>query len=105
MMTSIFQRAADLVNRGWVQNHEAIDSERNVVRATNKNAVCFCAEGAIRRALHDVGIRDQSAVYSLWRTAANAVHSKNLAHWNDASHRGKNEVVALLRGCAESVRS
>lgn len=52
----IIERAKSLISSGWTQDCFARDKDGQSIDYTNSDAVCFCAEGALHRASHDMKI-------------------------------------------------
>ncbi len=116
--SEVLLAAAELVEQGWTQDAFARDIEGNAqfdVCATG--ACCFCADGAIRRALNYVYISatdDDEEMLGLAIAALDRVidpeatemqHNKPFGRvhtWNDAPGRTQAEVVAKLREAAEN---
>lgn len=89
-------RAADLIEeRGWCQNHSAIDAAG--VECVYPEAVAFCAGGAINY------VADIETYYTACDLLDKAVGMGDLGYitWNDDPERTKAEVVARLREAAE----
>jgi hypothetical protein len=49
----VFQDAAALVEDGWTQGHMARDADGDMADALGDRATCWCALGALYRALRD----------------------------------------------------
>ena len=57
-MSAVFDRAADLIKRGWAHSAMARDLNGNSVDALGQRASHYCAVGALRRALAEAGSED-----------------------------------------------
>lgn len=97
----IRRRAADLLEEfGWCQGAFARDPSGSPYFARDKEAVAFCARGALIRAGLALGLA------SNWADLAQAQITEQISaaifcrldEWNDDPGRTKAEVVALLRG-------
>lgn len=97
----IFERAAQLVERGWCQGNSATLTSGTPARWEDPAASCFCAAGATMRALWEAGWwcpETQSAAMTMLQRKV-TIASKTIApmKWNDAPERTKEEVAAMLR--------
>jgi hypothetical protein len=51
----VWERAIEIMNAGWTQNAMARDARGEVAPIQSKEAVAFCAYGALIRAAHEIG--------------------------------------------------
>lgn len=97
----IFERAAELVEAGWCQETSAKNATGGAVRWDAEQAVCFCAAGAISRALEDTSgwsqIKYSQAIAWMQETLKGAGVLSGIPKWNDAAERTQDEVAAMLR--------
>jgi len=80
----------------WTQRVYARDLDGNPMGVKSPSAVCFCADGAIRKAYIENGELLQLQLLKL------RVHLRESGHvsipgWNDAPNRTYEEVVETLR--------
>lgn len=78
------------------------------IRPTDPAACSFCVQGALIRQVYDLG-PDHQEFFVFERARENVserlkrilrsreTYTKNVAQWNDAKHRKKKEVIALLK--------
>lgn len=90
--------AAKLVERGWCQG---------VHKKHTPKGARYCLSGAINEAVDELETPPFQARCELRDRARKAVTAaigaRTLFHWNDALERTQAEVVAALRGAAESI--
>lgn len=99
---AIFERAADLCERGWTQGALARDASGNECPPGSKDAVCWCLEGAIEAA---AGRADRWVAFDAFIEHGYYGYTEDAPHdWNDAEERTQAEVVASLRAAAASLR-
>lgn len=101
----IFERAAQLVERGWCQGVSARDAAGNPVRWDGSDAASFCLLAAVCRALWDAGwwcVDTQSgAITLLMKKLGGASPQK----WNDdPDRRSAVEIATVLRSKVEVVK-
>jgi hypothetical protein len=92
----VFQDAAALVEDGWTQGHMARDADGDMADALGDRATCWCALGALYRAVGDDGDLFRNVSVTLARQIGTAVPI-----WNDAPDRTQAEVIAALRRAAQ----
>lgn len=103
-VSEVLFAAADLIEPegAWTQGCSARDAQGNQTSATRKQAVCWCAAGAI---WHEVGDHSSftadAATDELEQTLGGMIP---VGTWNDAPDRTQAEVVAKLREAAEKAR-
>lgn len=96
--------AADLIEPegAWCQRNYARDEYRHPVDVMSPHAVCFCANGAIKRTANGNAAETIS-------TFRRFVHHKfghqyfETTNWNDAPKRTQKQVVYALRECADEL--
>lgn len=90
-----------LIEKGWTQKAGAHDAHGNSVSIGSPDAACFCLYGAIGAAIG--GKRPQEdprmneACDALDWELRGLGYSYSFISWNDAPHRTKEEVLALIR--------
>lgn len=92
-------RAADLVERGWLQHEFACDRLGLPVRPTSPDACAWCLTGALGRAFDDLGIvhwRQSNAVFFEIGRFLPAVPEE----WNDEFERTQADVADALHAAA-----
>lgn len=98
---AILNRAAKIIDRGWVRNKTAVDKNGKLVSAASKKAVAFCATGAIDRA--SVKLRKPSLYHSAYLTAGLAFPEGGIVYFNDHKAKTRRQVSARLRRAAKLV--
>jgi hypothetical protein len=88
--------AADLLEKGWAQGHDAETSDGESVELRSVRATCFCAAAAIERKCGDS--------YYAGLKLLEQVVGGGVVTWNDAPERTQAEVVAAVRKAAELAR-
>lgn len=99
----IFERAAQLVERGWAVGAFARAPAGNAVAFDAPDACSFCALGAAVRALQEAGwwcSETQSVLYAALNKAAGG----SIVKWNDAAEDSV-EVAAFLRSMPAGIVS
>jgi len=96
----ILRKAADLIEPEgkWTQGYYARNSSGDIRVATDSEAVCWCAIGAIRKVSHTTASREAIVVAQMLGFKG----SDELVNWNDAKGRTQAEVVAALRAAADA---
>lgn len=85
----VLQGARTRIERGWAQGAYATNAHGKPVSSNAPEARAWCLSGAIRV----VGGDQFSESYKLLQRCAS---TQVLCEWNDASHRTKEEVLAVL---------
>jgi len=106
-------RAAEVVETGWTQCELARDASGMECKPSDSTAVCWCAEGALRRVFRGSADQDAySVAFSRLHDAAAAKlraagrwHVAALAVWNDDEDRTADQVATMMRECAVALRS
>lgn len=100
------QTAADLraaakllVEKGWTQGYYAHDAAGNDTEANTKDAVCFCALGALARVR---GVSFPSDVDPMALALCRVIGTRDVDSWNDAPGRTAEEVIAALLAAADA---
>jgi len=90
----------------WTRGHYAASARGDMTVVTSCEAVCFCAVGAIRRAVWEDGDENianaKMAVGQLCRKVGLAGEI-TLVSWNDAKGRTHAEVLALFDKAIEAM--
>lgn len=100
-LAAIFDRAADIVARGWTQDSgPAVDfAGRDLLRVTDPAACRWCMVGAIDLAVIELGLGETDAYE---RACAHFGGDLAVIRFNDASGRTQGEVVDALRAAART---
>lgn len=92
------RKARALIEKGWTQEAWARAADGANVPFSSRSAVCFCAAGALNRALqvggHEWGLAEQS-----WQVLEDAIgvsSSSDVVKFNDAPERTQAEVLAAF---------
>ncbi|SRR6266446_27092 len=90
--------AKAIVQKGWVQEEDAVDKSGKSVSTGSKSAIRFCPGGAIDRVLpgHGVVIRNLKEVMRGY--FEKAARTSDIERWNDAPRRKKPEVIKAFVG-------
>lgn len=100
-VADVLERAADLIAKpgAWTQGYYGL-TDSGAYADTPRDAVCFCALGAIKAAQHavefDAEIDDAERFFRNF--------NGSITSWNDAPERTQAEVVAALRQAATAAR-
>lgn len=103
--SEVLAKAADLIEPegAWTQGALARCPNGWGVGARDPVAVCWCAKGAITKALTGDGSR------AIWGVASHHITGRldhgYLAMWNDKIHRKQTEVVTALRKASELAKA
>lgn len=87
---------------GWTQGRIALNEDGREVEEYDAGAVCFCAEGAIRRAGHEIwkiNMGDPKEIHGAVETALETIGdlADDLVHeWNDHPDRKISEVLDVF---------
>lgn len=94
---SKLKSARDLISQkgAWIQGTFARDKNGFDCEGIDPTAVCFCAMGAIDRAVGETNSFFNFA-WPLYRALDNAGFHNGISEWNDAPERTQEEVVALF---------
>ena len=88
---AVLRRGRDLVRKGWCQGAQALDDVGVAVKPASREAVRFCAYGAIQSSQ---GNTDDWTLDCAVTTMRLLIECRDLRAWND-EHR-KEEVVRLF---------
>ena len=96
----LYNKAADLVEKGWTKGTLARDSAGWPTYPSSNHAVSWCLEGALVAAVHatDTSWDRESTLIELTK---NLELKGYVSQWNDFPGRTKEQVVALLRDAAD----
>jgi hypothetical protein len=96
-VADVLERAADLIEPegAWTQHWSARTAEHRITTAMDRSAVCWCAGGAIVRAVGADNALSAAAYSALRSTLLSTV-----SDFNDAPERTQSDVVAKLREAA-----
>jgi hypothetical protein len=96
-MTTVLQiltKARDLIEKkGWTQNSNARNKNGKEVLEHNRNAVCFCASGAIWRA---GGRCWNQEIDDAEEILISCIRNQEIVEWNDQEGRTKKQVLAAF---------
>jgi hypothetical protein len=94
----VLRDVADLLEaKGWTQGHYARDTKGRVCAPWEPEVASFCVEGAILRCGDVLQLNAWRALYDWLK--------EEPADWNDSTFRTKEQVIAELRACADSLES
>lgn len=103
MTIQVCEKAAQLVDKGWVQGTNALDEAGRITDFFDPGAVRFCAVGAIARAARQVSdFEHYDRLIRLIRK--HELPDIFLIVWNDEPGRTKEEVRDLFLRVAERLR-
>lgn len=102
-----FEKAASLIEQGWIRNDYAADADGKPVMWRDPRACRFCAVGSIHKAFEDYaidapGIYPESIAHQVLSERRDDVSS--VIEFNDNRVRNRLPIVKLMRECAERVR-
>ena len=114
----VLERAAEYCEGGWCQSSNACDEQGKPCGATNIDATCWCASGAITCAMHRiVGTAAWTALWNGvdWHSGQALLRAileewpdssqyESIPTWNDKPERTQAEVVATLGVAAQELR-
>lgn len=89
-----------LIEKGWAQGFYARDAAGEVVSVEDPTACSFCAMGALVYVTQEAS-RETSR--SAFNAMERAVSDGNIARYNDAPERTKEEVLALFDKAKELI--
>ena len=92
----IYNKAADLIEKGWVQGELAKDKNGDSCSSHNKNATHWCLAGALN--LAGFGSISPSSYDNLISFLS---LDDPITIWNDDFNRTQEDVVGLLRDAAK----
>lgn len=99
----ILNAAAELIEPEgrWWRGDFAADASGAAVDECSPSAVCWCALGALTRAIGGLGAEQSWQLYQSARgLLIEHVGEDDISDWNDAPERTQAEVVAALREAA-----
>jgi hypothetical protein len=95
--SAVLLKAAALIQRtGLCKFHLAVDKSRHPVDEMSRQAVAYCALGALCRV--DEGMRSRA-----WNFLTREVG--NIPDWNNATRRTKRDVIAKMRAVARLAKA
>lgn len=100
----ILAKAADLIEPegAWTQHDWAKDSTGKRCAPIDKDAVCWCAEGAIRHVVWLHPDLEPGAVTYADAALIKAIRGQMIFRWNDFGRRRQATVVQALRDAAKA---
>ena len=98
--SEVYNKAADIVEKGWVQGAFAADEFGNEVSISSSKAVGWCMSGALAFVFGD-SIRRAFRSEDYENMVCYLKIGDSLSLWNDDQDRTKKEVVVFLRRAAE----
>ena len=96
--SQIYNRAANLIEKGWVQNVFAEDGDGKGTHPCRYDAESWCLSGALIAAVYL--IEGDHLSYCPNGLIEGLELTDDIIHWNDNIHRMKGQVVNLLRNAA-----
>lgn len=109
---AVLSHAADLLDKGWITGALARSDLGFVCHTTDKNATCFCAAGAIDRAVHDLKVYLHHSRNQIRTEASLALkdhlhmyHASPLCAWNDAPGRTKEDVTEAIKATVQDLQN
>ena len=93
--SKVYNKAADLVEKGWTQHASARDKHGNSCQVNSTSAVSWCVTGALNLAAWYI------PASSLKEIRNYIYYSRGMLDWNDDPNRTKEHVVKLLREAAK----
>lgn len=105
-VADILDGAAALVERGWCQNANARDANRDRVYINDPGACAWCASGGIMRAAIDLGWSGETFEFLTTdaRAELRAHIDAPVETWNDQDRQTSANVAATIRAAAAAVR-
>ncbi|MGI9337562.1 MAG: DUF6197 family protein [Gammaproteobacteria bacterium] len=106
VIIAVAEKAAALIKSGWTRGAEARDTRRQAVFASSADAKCFCAIGALLRAMTDCGAYDRNyhAYDEIRHRYADKIGAEIVTH-NDKVARHKSHVIAVFTAIAADIRT
>lgn len=109
---AVLERARDIIRtRGWTRNAIARDSTGMPVGPINFSACEWCLIGALQRAAYDLRAEgvdippwEVPLAFNAVRNATGVLLGGELAHWNDAPARTRDDVIDALDRAASLAR-
>ena len=92
-------KARDLIENGWTKGAMARKENREFCSETNRNAVCFCASGAIRRVTRCEENRRKLfdlLAEQLPQSSSMFGSESQVIDYNDDDNRRKKQIVRLF---------
>lgn len=96
---AVLLEAARIIERGWTQRATARDFAGREVEASSPAATCWCACGAIDRAIESLGLRDVPDLYEAATDLAGG--DQRIIRVNDTEGRTAGDIAAWLRHVAD----
>jgi len=101
------REARRLIKKGWTRRAFARDKWRHSVASDSPRAACFCAEGAINRAValaaDPCTVKDQAIIQL--KKHIPPYQPQNVVSWNDHPQRTKQEVVRVFTKAIQMLES
>lgn len=102
--------ARALIERGWCQKLDAMNTGGTEADPLSESATCFCINGALFRAARNRGDRDYIDLEPFLECAIGLDPSapyemSPVIDWNDAPERTQAEVIEAFRKAAELARA
>ena len=97
-VSKIYNKAADLIKKGWVQKSFAESSDGKRTHPCRDNAERWCLSGALIAAVYLV--EGDRLGHCPARLIDGLMLEDNMILWNDYPDRTKGEVVTLLQNAA-----
>lgn len=92
---TILKKALSLLNqKGWTKNYEAVDKDGNEVDPRSREAVSFCAQGAVVGATPCQRYQ-QELIDTLEANLTESSNAYDLPDFNDNRNRRKRDIIRL----------
>ena len=110
----VLDRAADLCLKGWTRVANARDANGNSCYPSSPEATCWCATGALRRAIAVIcgpftSVNSAAVMSYTFAMMRHIIGERDgysdIERWNDADGRTATEVIDALRAGARAIRA
>jgi hypothetical protein len=91
--STVFRKAAELVNAGWLQGESAVDKCGDYIKPWEPGAVKFCAGGAVECVIGPTKVIGYGPLYL-----------NSVIEFNDSPSTTKEDVVTLLLFLSEATK-
>ena len=95
----LYNKAADMIEKGWTQRAGARSEKGNSVHPLARNAKSWCLSGALS-AVSPLDEGNELHKSTFLRLAENLGFIGHVTAWNDSPGRTQKEVVGILRSAA-----
>ena len=101
--SELYNKAADLIEKGWTQNAFARDEEGGSVNPDDNEAASWCLSGALWLVVQENKILNETSrgrVTTNYKLVNNLKLERFAPEWNDDPGRTQGQVAILLRNAA-----